>query len=129
MGRVPKDLRHFFNRRHVLPMEAGGEPPVLFRGVIAVGREVEGRHRGPGDRGWRPDKRYGSTAAVDGILLEVGCGEIFGILGRNGAGKMTTVECLHGLRRTDGGRVALLRTQAADTRWLRFRCVKTGADR
>ena len=35
-------------------------------------------------------------------------GEIFGILGPNGAGKTTTVEILQGLRRRDGGRLAVL---------------------
>lgn len=32
-------------------------------------------------------KRYGGTSAVDGISFEVRRGEIFGILGRNGAGE------------------------------------------
>jgi ABC-2 type transport system ATP-binding protein len=53
-------------------------------------------------------KRYGRTAVVDGVCFEVGCGEIFGILGRNGAGKTTTVECVQGLRRADGGRMRVL---------------------
>ena len=53
-------------------------------------------------------KRYGGTAVVDGVSFEVGRGEIFGILGRNGAGKTTAVECLQGLRRADGGRMRVL---------------------
>lgn len=38
-------------------------------------------------------KRYGAlkVPAVDGINLEVHCGEIFGLLGPNGAGKTTTI--------------------------------------
>ncbi len=38
-------------------------------------------------------KRYGTSdvPAVDGINLEVHCGEIFGLLGPNGAGKTTTI--------------------------------------
>jgi ABC-2 type transport system ATP-binding protein len=50
-------------------------------------------------------KRYGEKAAVDGLDLEVEQGEIFGLLGPNGSGKTTTVECLQGLRRPDAGRI------------------------
>ncbi|MFF2487265.1 ABC transporter ATP-binding protein [Microbacterium sp. NPDC058062] len=50
-------------------------------------------------------KTYGSTVAVDGIDLEVDEGEIFGILGPNGSGKTTTVECIAGLRKPDAGAV------------------------
>jgi ABC-2 type transport system ATP-binding protein len=52
-------------------------------------------------------KRYGSVMAVDGVDLEVAEGEIFGILGPNGSGKTTTVECAHGLRRADAGTVRI----------------------
>lgn len=48
-------------------------------------------------------KRYGPLPAVDGVSFEVGEGEIFGLLGPNGSGKTTTVECLQGLRRADAG--------------------------
>ena len=50
-------------------------------------------------------KRYGSTVAVDGIDLDVSEGEIVGILGPNGSGKTTTVECIAGLRTPDSGTV------------------------
>lgn len=50
-------------------------------------------------------KRYGATAAVDGVDLQVEQGEIFGLLGPNGSGKTTTVECVQGLRRADEGRI------------------------
>lgn len=53
-------------------------------------------------------KRYGSSVAVDGISFEVAAGEIFGLLGPNAAGKTTTVECLQGLRRADGGTLRVL---------------------
>jgi ABC-2 type transport system ATP-binding protein len=48
-------------------------------------------------------KRYGDTVAVADVSFEVAEGEIFGLLGPNGSGKTTTVECLQGLRRPDGG--------------------------
>jgi ABC-2 type transport system ATP-binding protein len=50
-------------------------------------------------------KRYGDTAAVDGVSFTVERGEVFGILGPNGAGKTTTVEIIEGLRQPDGGSV------------------------
>jgi ABC-2 type transport system ATP-binding protein len=55
-------------------------------------------------------KRYGHRVAVDGVDLVVPEGEIFGILGPNGSGKTTTVECAYGLRRCDGGHVRLFGT-------------------
>lgn len=48
-------------------------------------------------------KRYGATVAVQDVSFEVAGGEIFGLLGPNGSGKTTTVECLQGLRRPDEG--------------------------
>jgi ABC-2 type transport system ATP-binding protein len=53
-------------------------------------------------------KTYGETVAVDGVSLEIRCGEIFGILGPNGAGKTTTVETMIGLRTPDAGTVRVL---------------------
>jgi ABC-2 type transport system ATP-binding protein len=50
-------------------------------------------------------KEYGRTVAVADVSFEVESGEIFGLLGPNGSGKTTTVECLQGLRRPDGGRL------------------------
>ncbi|MET7832511.1 ABC transporter ATP-binding protein [Micromonospora sediminicola] len=53
-------------------------------------------------------KRYGDTVAVDDVSFTVEQGEIFGVLGRNGAGKTTAVECVQGLRRADRGTVRVL---------------------
>ncbi|MEY8001995.1 ABC transporter ATP-binding protein [Clostridium sp. Mt-5] len=50
-------------------------------------------------------KRYGSFTAVNGLDIEVKKGEVFGILGPNGAGKTTTLECLEGIRKSDGGKI------------------------
>ena len=49
-------------------------------------------------------KRYGKTAALDGIDLEVRVGSVVGLLGPNGAGKTTAVRILATLLRPDGGR-------------------------
>ncbi len=53
-------------------------------------------------------KRYGGTAALNGVSFTVQEGELFGLLGTNGAGKTTTVEILQGLRRPGGGTVEVL---------------------
>jgi ABC-2 type transport system ATP-binding protein len=48
-------------------------------------------------------KRYGDVQAARGVSFEIQDGEIFGLLGPNGSGKTTTVECIVGLREPDGG--------------------------
>jgi ABC-2 type transport system ATP-binding protein len=53
-------------------------------------------------------KRYGDVRAVDGISLTIGNGEVYGLLGHNGAGKSTTVEILEGHRSRTSGDVAVL---------------------
>jgi ABC-2 type transport system ATP-binding protein len=53
-------------------------------------------------------KTYGGRAVVDGLDLDVGRGEIVGLIGANGAGKTTSVECLQGLRRPDAGTLRVL---------------------
>ncbi|MCA9802832.1 MAG: ABC transporter ATP-binding protein [Cyanobacteria bacterium HKST-UBA02] len=42
-------------------------------------------------------RRFGDFWAVKGVSIEVGYGEIFGLLGANGAGKTTTIKMLCGL--------------------------------
>jgi len=48
-------------------------------------------------------KRYGDVTAVDAVDLEVRPGEIFGLLGSNGAGKTTMMKVFMTLLRPDGG--------------------------
>jgi ABC-2 type transport system ATP-binding protein len=53
-------------------------------------------------------KRYGNLAAVDGVDLTVGSGEVYGFLGPNGAGKTTTLRMVLGLIRPTAGSVHVL---------------------
>ncbi|WP_103027719.1 ABC transporter ATP-binding protein [Salinibacter altiplanensis] len=53
-------------------------------------------------------KTYGATVAVDDLSLTVEEGEIFGLIGPNGTGKTTAVECALGLRQPDAGTVRVL---------------------
>lgn len=80
-------------------MTSAGSPDVVVRGLR---------------------KSYGPLHAVVDVSFEVGRGEVLGILGPNGSGKTTTVECLQGLRHADGGEITVLgldpRTQVAALR-------------
>ena len=40
--------------------------------------------------------RYGSLVAVNGVDLQAGNGEVVAVLGRNGAGKTSTIEAIEG---------------------------------
>jgi ABC-2 type transport system ATP-binding protein len=53
-------------------------------------------------------KSYGDRAVLRGLSLTVPAGEIYGVLGANGAGKTTAVEIMQGLRSRDGGRIRVL---------------------
>ena len=48
-------------------------------------------------------KRYGDLEAVRGIDLEVDEGEIFGLIGPDGAGKTTTFQILAGVMEATSG--------------------------
>ncbi|MFJ6393604.1 ABC transporter ATP-binding protein [Streptomyces sp. NPDC091972] len=50
----------------------------------------------------------GGFEAVRGISFSVARGEVFALLGTNGAGKTSTVELLEGLARPTGGRIRVL---------------------
>jgi ABC-2 type transport system ATP-binding protein len=53
-------------------------------------------------------KCYGSVKAVDSVTFQVRKNEIFGMVGPNGSGKTTTIECIEGLRHPDEGRLSVL---------------------
>jgi len=52
-------------------------------------------------------KRFDATAAVDELTFTVDRGEIFGLVGPDGAGKTTTMRMLAGVMRPDGGSIVI----------------------
>jgi ABC-2 type transport system ATP-binding protein len=48
-------------------------------------------------------RRFGSVTAVDGLTFDVSPGELFGLVGPDGAGKTTTLRMLSGVLRPTGG--------------------------
>lgn len=52
-------------------------------------------------------KRYGELIALDHFSLEIKEGEIFGLLGPNGSGKTTTINCLLSLLAFDKGSIEI----------------------
>ncbi len=53
-------------------------------------------------------KSYGKKITVNNLNLELKKGEVLGLLGANGAGKTTSIECILGTRKADKGEVSLL---------------------
>jgi len=53
-------------------------------------------------------KRFGQTEAVRGVSFDVRKGEMFGLIGPDGAGKTTTIRMLCGLLRADSGVIKVL---------------------
>src|ERR1051326_2796721 len=50
-------------------------------------------------------KRYGAITALDALTFDVGAGEMFGLIGPDGAGKTTTIRLIGGLLKPDAGRI------------------------
>ena len=53
-------------------------------------------------------KRYGAVEALRGVGFDVGRGEMFGLIGPDGAGKTTTIRALCGLHHLDGGEIRVM---------------------
>ncbi|MGY5239499.1 ABC transporter ATP-binding protein [Clostridium tertium] len=53
-------------------------------------------------------KSYGKFQAVKNISFSVNKGEVFGLLGENGAGKSTTIECVLGTKKFENGQISIL---------------------
>jgi ABC-2 type transport system ATP-binding protein len=95
------ELRHTVHPGGALEGPAPANPPVAQSpgGPVIEVRNV--------------DRRFGDFHAVKGITFEVNRGEVFGLLGANGAGKSTTFRMLCGLLPASGG---TLRVAGVDLR-------------
>lgn len=61
-------------------------------------------------------KHYGNLLAVQGITFQVYPGEVFGLIGPDGAGKTTTFHILAGIMEASGGQVDVLGKQPRHAR-------------
>ena len=53
-------------------------------------------------------KRYGDFVALDHLNLHISEGEVFGLLGPNGCGKTTAINCLRALLKYDKGEIRVM---------------------
>jgi ABC-2 type transport system ATP-binding protein len=72
---------------------------------------MTGRERAAGDesavRFDRVTRRYGAVTALAGLTVDVRPGEMFGLIGPDGAGKTTTIRLAGGLLRADSGTIRI----------------------
>lgn len=61
-------------------------------------------------------KSYGTTDVLKGISFEVARGETFALLGVNGAGKTTALECIEGVRAPYAGKIKLFGNDIAHSK-------------
>jgi ABC-2 type transport system ATP-binding protein len=76
------------------PWRSGGQPPTSEAAAVVI--DVRGLQR-----------RFGSFYAVKDVTFDVKCGEVFGLLGANGAGKSTTFRMLCGLLPPSSGSLSV----------------------
>ena len=62
-------------------------------------------------------KKYGDIVALDGFNMEVQKGEIYGLLGPNGSGKTTTLNCILALLKCDEGKIKLFDEEMTPARY------------
>ena len=70
-----------------MPPDNTAQSPLVIRGLV---------------------KRYGSTEVLRQLNLEVAAGAVHGLVGLNGSGKTTTLECLLGMQPYQAGEISLL---------------------
>jgi hypothetical protein len=95
---------HYFRLRAGAPIpDAAHDEPIAALGVDDAG----GARGGPALAVRDVTVRFGGLAAVEGLSLELGRGEILALIGPNGAGKSTAFNVITGFQPPDRGRVEL----------------------
>ena len=79
---------------HAIPHFPKASPPLNRKDVVIGAKDL--------------NKRFGSFQAVKNFQLEVRNGDIYGLLGANGAGKTTSIKIICGLIEPTSGSVTLL---------------------
>jgi ABC-2 type transport system ATP-binding protein len=69
----------------------------------AEGFEIKNLVSHPAIQAQKLSKNFGSFTAVDGVSIDVRYGEIYGLLGANGAGKTSTIKMICGLLKPSEG--------------------------
>ena len=101
---MPKGLVHYFRLRAGAPIPDAAHDEAM----AALGADdADGARGGPALAVGDVTVRFGGLAAVEGLSLELGRGEILALIGPNGAGKSTAFNVITGFQPPDRGRVEL----------------------
>jgi ABC-2 type transport system ATP-binding protein len=71
-------------------------------------RAASAESRGPALEARGLVRRFGAVTALDGLSFRIERGELYGLVGPDGAGKTTAIRALAGLIRLDGGQARVL---------------------
>jgi branched-chain amino acid transport system ATP-binding protein len=72
-------------------------------------------------------KYFGGVKAVNSISFDLAEGELLGIIGPNGSGKTTVVNCITGFVKPDSGKILYLGQNV--TRWAPYKIINLGVAR
>jgi ABC-2 type transport system ATP-binding protein len=85
-------------------------------GLLAREAGAQSKGAGPALSARALARRFGAVTALDGLSFEVGRGELYGLVGPDGAGKTTAIRALAGLVGVDAGEVRVLGVDPAGGR-------------